>query len=76
MLDGANPGLALRCGGISGIINPCASKISESGLRFACSSVASRYLTGSTQPPKAKAAVSQLATMHRRDQAIIAVGSG
>src|ERR1700737_1840551 len=22
MLDGANPGLALRCGGISGIINP------------------------------------------------------
>src|ERR1700719_3850909 len=22
MLDGANPGLALRCGGISGVINP------------------------------------------------------
>jgi hypothetical protein len=50
MLDGANPGLALRCGGISGIINPCASNISESGLRFACFSVASRNLMGPAQP--------------------------
>jgi hypothetical protein len=50
MLDGANPGLALRCGGISGIINPCTSNIPASGLRFACSSVASRNQMGPTQP--------------------------
>jgi hypothetical protein len=37
MLEGANPGLALRCGGISGIINPYTSNIPASGLRFACS---------------------------------------
>ena len=76
MLDGANPFLALRCGDISGIINPCFSN--ERSLRFACAPQ-SPVATGCdplspdllVEGKASRPAISQLATTHRRDQATI-----
>jgi hypothetical protein len=76
MLDGANPGLALRCGGISGIINP----VPQIFLREVC--VSHALLGRQSQPDRTHSAPTywlreglrgppsvSFATTHRRDQA-------
>src|SRR5271169_2410990 len=76
MLGGANPGLALRCGGISGIINP----VSHTFLREVASRMLFSVATGwvplspdlLVEGKASRPAFSQLATTHRRDQATIA----
>ena len=76
VLAGPSPGLALRCGRISGMLDPCSSDNSRERFAFCmCSSVAGRGLdwthSASTFGRGKAFKAGSLGTTHRQDQATI-----